>query len=64
MVKLVNAENLLIELWAEGSRPTLRTIRAWQKARRIPYIQLGRKIYFDPDEVRGDLEKRWTVRAK
>ncbi len=36
--------------------PSLRTIREWQKVRRIPYIKIGKLVYFDPEVVRKHLE--------
>lgn len=61
--KLVGAKTLLERLWEEPERPSLRWLRMQTKARKIPYIRLGRRIWFDEDTVRASME-RWTVKGK
>jgi hypothetical protein len=63
-LKLVGAEKLIELLWDEGSRPSLRWLRSQQAARAIPHIKVGRRIWFDPGEVRAAIETRRTVRAR
>jgi len=36
---------------------TVRTVRAWQKARVIPYIKIGRSVRFDPARVAEALSR-------
>jgi hypothetical protein len=38
--------------------PSLRTVREWQKQGAIPFIKIGRKVYFNPPDVFAHLEKR------
>lgn len=37
----------------EDSRPTLRWLRKMQKLRRIPFVKIGRRVWFFPDQVRA-----------
>jgi hypothetical protein len=61
---LLSAEELLSVIWPnEKSRPCLRTLREFQAKRMVPYVKLGRLVYFDPAKVRRALEKRFTVEA-
>jgi hypothetical protein len=62
--QLVDAEQLRIVLWNEGSRPTLRTIRNWQLQGIIPSIKMGRLVFFDVDDVRAHLERRNKIKAR
>jgi hypothetical protein len=64
-LELVGAETLLERLWPDQKdRPSLRTLRNWQKRRIIPYVRLGRLVYFHPDEVAQAIRERWTVRSR
>jgi excisionase family DNA binding protein len=50
---LVNSKQLAAELGQ-----SLRTIRSWTQARRIPFLRLGhRTVLFSPEKVRAALEK-------
>jgi hypothetical protein len=61
---LVDADELLKVIWpSDKSRPSLRWLRQMQASRRIPYIRLGRRIFFDPTAVRRVIEQRHTVKA-
>ncbi len=60
--KLVAAPGLLVALFAEDARPSLRWLRAQTAARAIPYIKIGGKVLFDVDEVRAALRRENTVR--
>jgi hypothetical protein len=62
--KLVDIEKLRDLLWEEQCRPSLRTIHAMKKRRDIPYVKIGRLVFFDVDAVRESLDKRNTVRAR
>ena len=46
------------------SRPCLRTVRRWQEMRLIPFLKIGKKVMFDPVQVRRALDARFTIRAK
>lgn len=45
----------------EDSRPSLRTFRQWQANRWLPHHKIGRRIFFDPEDVRIALSKRFRV---
>ena len=63
--KLVNAEQLLQQLWDESSRPSLRWLKEQQRRRVIPHIRIGsRSVFFDPQQVRAALAQRFTVQAR
>src|SRR5262245_22430129 len=34
-------------LFAQGREPSIRSLREWTKLRRIPYVRIGRLIYYD-----------------
>ena len=52
-VRLIQAEQLLAEIWPdESARPSIRWLRGQQEKRQIPHVRLGRLVYFNPDEVR------------
>jgi len=63
-LKLVGAGKLLEILWDEDARPSLRWLRTQQAARAIPHVRVGRRVWFDPEQVRAALETRRTVRAR
>jgi hypothetical protein len=62
--KLVKAERLIETVFDEGSRPSLRTLRGWTKAKAIPFVRIGHGVWFNPDEVRRALSNRHTIKAK
>jgi len=45
-------------------RPSLRSFREWQAQRLIPYLKIGRRVYFDPEQVRHAINKQCKVDAK
>jgi hypothetical protein len=62
--RLVNAGRLLLELFEEECRPSIRWLREQQKRKVIPYIKVGHLVFFDTDDVREALSKRRTVKAR
>ncbi len=58
---LVDGPTLLATLWDETSRPSLRWLRDQQKRRAIPYIKIGRLVFFDPKKVAAHLEQKRTI---
>ncbi len=56
--QLVDAEKLLEILFPAECRPTLRWLRERQKKREIPYVKLGRLVYFNPARVQEWLANR------
>lgn len=61
--KLVSAEKLLETLFEPDCRPSLRTVRRWQRARVIPYVKIGSLVFFDLEKVRESLSRKNIVRA-
>lgn len=64
MERLVSAEELLKLLFEEQSRPSLHWLRNQQKARNVPYIKIGRLVFFKPSEVQRFLDERLTVTVR
>lgn len=56
--RLVSAPALLEKLFDEQSRPSLRWLRDQQRARTIPFIRVGRLVFFDVELVRHALNQR------
>lgn len=62
---LVGAEDCIKTLFpCESSRPGLRTFREWQARGYFPVQKIGRRTYFDPEEVRASLDRRFKINAK
>jgi hypothetical protein len=62
---LVGAAELLLALFpANESRPSVRWLRRMQDRRLIPYKKIGRRVFFDPEEVRRALDRQFSVHAK
>ena len=62
--QLLDAQRLLETVFEESSRPSLRWLRDQQAKRAIPFIKLGRLVFFDPIEVRAALNRQSTARQK
>ena len=62
--QLVDAEKLLEMLFPVDCRPTLRWLRERQKKREIPYVKLGRLVYFNAARVQESLAKQPTAKEK
>ena len=61
---LVNAQTLLeIVFKDKSSRPTLRWLRGMQAKRLVPFRKIGRKVYFDPEEVRRSFDANFKVES-
>lgn len=62
---LVGAKKCLEILFPDSdSRPAERTFRDWQRKGHIPYHRLGgRKVFFDPEQVRRALDRNFEVKA-
>ncbi len=61
---LVGAEALLRELFKdERTRPTLRWLRGMQAKRLVPFRKIGRRVYFDPEEVRRSFDAQFKVES-
>ena len=53
--QFVDGVKLLEILFPDECRPTTRWLRDQQKARRIPYVKIGRLVFFCPAQVRAAL---------
>ena len=63
-VQLVDAEKLLEILFPADCRPTLRWLRERQRKKEIPYVKLGRLVFFHPVRVQESLSKQSTAKEK
>jgi len=62
---LVGAEKCLEILFPDvESRPGIRTIREWQARGYLPYLKISRRTYFDPEQVRAALSRRFTIQTR
>lgn len=60
--QLVGASDCIkIVFPCETSRPSLRTFRQWQANRFFAFHKIGRRTFFDPDEVRAALDRRFKI---
>jgi hypothetical protein len=58
----VGSEKLLEILFPDkNSRPTRRWLEMQRKARRVPWVSLGRLVFFDPNKVREALNRQRTA---
>ncbi len=61
----VGPQNLLKELWPDpNDRPSIRWLQRQQKARTIPFVKLGQFVWFNTTDVRGTIEKKFTIKAR
>ncbi|HUA66829.1 MAG TPA: hypothetical protein VME24_13355 [Alphaproteobacteria bacterium] len=63
-VQLVDGPKPLEILFPADCRPTLRWLRERQKKREIPYVKLGRLVYFNAVRVQEALAKQPTAKEK
>jgi len=60
--QLVGAEDCIkIVFSCETSRPSIRTFRKWQSNRWFPVHKIGHLTFFDPEDVRAALDRRFRV---
>jgi hypothetical protein len=63
--QLVGADELLRKVWPEErSRPSLRWLRAQQKARAVPFVPVGRRVFFCVAHVLAYAGNQLTVRPR
>lgn len=43
-------------------RPAKRSFQNWQARGMIPYRKVGRRVFFDPDEVRQAIDQQFKIR--
>jgi hypothetical protein len=63
-LQLVDGQKLLEILFPADCRPTLRWLRQRQKKREIPYVKLGRLVYFNAIRVQEALAKQPTAKER
>ena len=51
-------------IFPKGREPSIRTLRAWTKLRRIPHHKVGHFVYFDPVEVALHIRTKLKVPAR
>jgi hypothetical protein len=62
--QLVGVEACLASIFPDkNSRPGLRSFRRWQADGFIPYYKIGRRTFFDPVEVRAEVDRRFKIKA-
>lgn len=62
--QLVGAEDCIkIVFPSETSRPSLRTFRDWQAKKYFCHHKIGRRTFFDPEDVRHALDRRFKIEA-
>jgi hypothetical protein len=62
--KLLNAEQLLNELFEPTCRPSLRWLRNQTRTKSIPFFRLGRLVFFEADLVRASLAGKHLIRNR
>lgn len=62
---LLGAPQLLETLWPDPrSRPSLRFLRKLTAQRVVPFVKLGRLVFFDPLAVRAALDRQFKVESR
>jgi hypothetical protein len=56
--QMVDGPTLLEILFPPNCRPTLRWLRDQQKAKRLPFVKIGRLVFFIPDNVRAAMARQ------
>jgi hypothetical protein len=62
--RYVRGEQLLEALFEPTIRPSLRWLRAQQAARALPFVKVGRLVFFDPIAVKLHWESKRTIKAR
>ena len=62
--QLVDAPKLLELIFPPECRPTVRWVRERQRKREIPFVRLGRLVFFDVERVRESLTNHPTNAAR
>lgn len=62
---MVRANGLLETLWPKKEdRPSLRWLKKQQAARSIPFLKVGKCVFYVPSKVRKALERHFTIEAR
>jgi hypothetical protein len=60
--KLMGAQGCLAEIWPNPQeRPSFRKFKELQLHGFIPFHRIGRRVFFDPAEVRRALDRKFRV---
>ena len=60
--KLVGIDPLITELFTDPStRPSKRTVLEWKAKGWIPFVRIGRRIFYYPAEVEKSIKERFSV---
>ena len=51
-------------IFPKGKEPSIRTLRAWTKLRRIPHHRVGHFVYYDLSEVAVHIRTKLKVPAR
>ena len=63
--RLVGAQDCITICFpCENSRPALRSFREWQRRGYLPFHKIGKRTFFDPEQVRAALDRRFKIEAK
>ena len=62
--KLVDANQLLDQLFDKDARPSIRWLRQQTKAKAIPFFRIGHLVFFDVDMVRTALSAKNLVAGR
>src|SRR5260370_39208609 len=62
--KLVDAQELLNELFSDGCRPSLRWLRTQTAAKTSPHVRLGDLVFFGVEMVRAHVTERRLLRSR
>ena len=61
-LNLTNVEGLRFSgIFPEGREPSIRSLREWTQARRIPHHKLGHFVYYDPAEVAAHIMTKLLI---
>lgn len=62
--QLVGIERCLEVVFTDpASRPALRTFRGWQRNGYFRYQKIGRRVFYNPEQVAADLARRFEIKA-
>jgi hypothetical protein len=64
MEQFVDGDTLLKMLFPSDCRPTIRWLRERTKKRSIPFVKIGRLVFFDPESVREKLTQDFGKRSR
>lgn len=61
---LVGIQTCLEQVFPDpATRPGLRTFHKWKAAGFLPYLRIGKRIFFDPVKVRAALDKQFEIQT-